>query len=81
MSGLRFLTGLLIAAMTAVASLIAFAPEGATARPDAPTPGDECTVLHATTEDANGRPMWCNPTMTGEHTLVWQYGGPAPTSQ
>ncbi len=80
MSRLRFPIGFLIAAVTAVSSSIAFAPEGATARPDAPTPGDECPVLHATTEDVNGRTMWCNPTMTGDHTLVWQYGGPAATS-
>jgi hypothetical protein len=42
----------------------------------APAPGDSCTALHATTQDANGRTMWCNPTMTGDHNLVWQYGGP-----
>jgi hypothetical protein len=42
----------------------------------APAPGDSCTTLHATTQDANGRTMWCNPTMTGDHSLVWQYGGP-----
>jgi hypothetical protein len=42
----------------------------------APSPGDSCTVLHATTQDANGRTMWCNATMTGDHSLVWQYGGP-----
>lgn len=47
------------------------------ARADAPAPGDACTVLHATTQDANNRTMWCNPTMTGAHDLVWQYGGPA----
>ncbi|SPM35420.1 hypothetical protein BN1232_04636 [Mycobacterium rhizamassiliense] len=41
-----------------------------------PTPGDSCTVLHSTTQDANGRTMWCNATMTGDHSLVWQYGGP-----
>lgn len=46
------------------------------ARADAPGPGDACTVLHATTQDANNRTMWCNPTMTGAHDLVWQYGGP-----
>ena len=48
------------------------------ARADAPAPGDACTVLHATAQDANNRTMWCNPTMTGAHNLVWQYGGPAP---
>jgi hypothetical protein len=42
----------------------------------APSPGDSCTTLHATTQDTNGRTMWCNPTMTGDHSLVWQYGGP-----
>jgi hypothetical protein len=46
------------------------------AQAQAPSPGDSCTVLHATTEDANGRTLWCNPTMTGNHSLVWQYGGP-----
>jgi len=76
MSGLRFP----IAAVIAVALSIAFAPQGATARADAPSPGDGCTELHATTDDTNGRPMWCNPTMTGDHNLVWQYGGPSPTS-
>jgi hypothetical protein len=35
--------------------------------------------LHATTQDGNNRTMWCNPTMTGTHDLVWQYGGPAPS--
>jgi hypothetical protein len=46
------------------------------AHAQAPAPGDSCTVLHATTQDANGRTLWCNPTMTGNHSLVWQYGGP-----
>ena len=76
MSRFRFL----ITAAIAVASSIAFAPETATARADAPTPGDGCTELHATTNDTNGRTMWCNPTMTGDHTLVWQYGGPSPAT-
>ncbi|OBH03561.1 hypothetical protein [Mycobacterium sp. E1747] len=49
----------------------------AVAGADPPGPGDSCTVLNATTQDANGRTMWCNPTMTGAHNLVWQYGGPA----
>ena len=43
----------------------------------APSPGDSCSTLHDTTQDANGRTMWCNPTMTGDHGLVWQYGGGA----
>ncbi|AGZ50181.1 hypothetical protein PJK45_24310 [Mycobacterium kansasii] len=49
---------------------------GGIAAAQAPSPGDSCTVLHATTQDASGRTMWCNPTMTGDHSLVWQYGGP-----
>ena len=44
--------------------------------PRHPHRGDSCSSLHATTQDANGRTMWCNPTMTGDHSLVWQYGGP-----
>jgi hypothetical protein len=61
--------------MIATASPTAFA--AGTAYAQAPSPGDSCTVLHATTQDANGRTMWCNPTMTGNHSLVWQYGGPS----
>lgn len=58
-----------VAAGTAVTAPIAGA--------DTPAAGDACTALHATTKDANGRTMWCNPTMTDAHNLVWQYGGPA----
>jgi len=72
MSRLRFA----VLATIAAVSPIAFAAEGGVARADAPAPGDTCTVLHATTQDVNGRTLWCNPTMTGDHTLVWQYGGP-----
>lgn len=70
MNRLRFVVAALIAAV---------APAGGfgVARADVPGPGDACTVLHATTQDANGRTMWCNPTMTGNHSLVWQYGGPS----
>ena len=70
---LRFLT---LAMITAV-SPIAVVAGGGVAHAQAPAPGDSCTVLHATTQDANGRMMWCNPTMTGNHSLVSQYGGPA----
>lgn len=73
MSKLRYGIAALIAAVTPVA----FAAAVGTARADPPAPGDACTVLHATTKDVNARMMWCNPTMTGDHTLVWQYGGPA----
>lgn len=73
MSKLRF--G--VAAMIAALGPVAFAASGGIARADPPTPGDACTVLHATTKDVNGRMLWCNATMTGDHTLVWQYGGPS----
>ena len=66
-----------IAALIAAVAPVAFAAAGGTARADPPAPGDACTVLHATTKDVNSRNMWCNPTMTGDHTLVWQYGGPS----
>ncbi|BBZ41095.1 hypothetical protein [Mycobacterium conspicuum] len=65
---------LLVVAMIAAVCAGAAVP---LANADAPSPGDACTLLHATTQDANGRQMWCNPTMTGSHSLVWQYGGPS----
>lgn len=39
-------------------------------------PGEPCDGLHATAFDPRGRMLTCNPTMTGTHSLVWQYGGP-----
>jgi len=60
------------ALITATAPIALAAAPAASA--DVPAPGDACTVLHATGRDANGRTMWCNPTMTGDHSLVWQYG-------
>jgi hypothetical protein len=73
MSKLRFIVVALIAAV----SPIAVVAGGGVAPADAPAPGDACTVFHATTHDINGRMMWCNPTMTHAHNLVWQYGGPS----
>ena len=73
MSRLRFTAAALVAAI----SPLTVPAGGGIARADAPAPGDACTVLHATTPDVNGRTMWCNPTMTGNHNLVWQYGGPS----
>lgn len=64
-------------AVAAAALALAFVANSAPAHAQAPSPGDSCTVLHATTQDADGKTMWCNPTMTGGHSLVWQYGGPA----
>jgi hypothetical protein len=77
MSRPRFLLLAMVLAMITAASPIAVVAGGGVAHAQAPAPGDSCTVLHATTQDANGRTLWCNPTMTGTHSLVWQYGGPA----
>lgn len=65
-----------LATITAI-SPIAVVAGGGVAHAQAPSPGDSCTVRGATTQDASGKTMWCNPTMTGDHSLVWQYGGPA----
>jgi len=77
MRRLRFLVLAMIAAVSSVALVVTSGVVAdPVARAQAPSPGDSCTVLHSTTQDANGRTMWCNPTMTGNHSLVWQYGGP-----
>lgn len=49
------------------------APESASA----PSAGDTCSPLNATTQDGAGQTMWCNPLMTGDHSLHWMYGGPS----
>lgn len=38
-----------------------------------PFEGRPCSVRNATSADASGRTLWCNPTMTGNHDVVWQY--------
>jgi hypothetical protein len=76
MRRLRYVVSTLIAAAAPLALAVTSGVSGPVAKADAPSPGDSCTVLHATTQDANGRTMWCNATMTGNHSLVWQYGGP-----
>jgi hypothetical protein len=40
-------------------------------------PGDPCSQLHATSQDGIGQTVWCNPLMTGDHSLRWMYGGPS----
>ena len=77
MRRLRFLVLAMIAAVSPIAFVVASEVADPVAKADAPSPGDSCTVLRATTQDANGRTMWCNPTTTGNHGLVWQYGGPS----
>jgi hypothetical protein len=78
MSRFRFVVLPTVSAMAIPALLVTGSfVMGPMARADAPGAGDSCTTLHATAKDANGRTMWCNPTMTGAHSLVWQYGGPS----
>jgi hypothetical protein len=66
-----------VLALITAATPIALVAGGGVARARGAEPGDSCTVLHAQTMGPDGRWMWCNPTMTGSHSLVWQYGGPA----
>jgi hypothetical protein len=40
---------------------------------NAPASGNACSVRHATSQDADGRTMWCDRAMSGHHPLVWQY--------
>ena len=77
MRRLLFIVVAIITAVSPIAFVITSGVGDPVAQADAPSPGDSCTVLRATTQDANGRTMWCNPTMTGNHSLVWQYGGPS----
>ncbi len=38
-----------------------------------PASGETCSVRHATSQDSDGRTMWCDRAMIGHHDLVWQY--------
>jgi hypothetical protein len=73
MTRLRFAVLALITAATPIAIVAG----GGVAQARGAHPGDSCTVLHAITMGPDGETMWCNPTMTGNHSLVWQYGGPS----
>jgi hypothetical protein len=44
---------------------------------NAPVRGQACSVEHATTQDAIGRTMACDPKEAGGRELTWQY--PADT--
>jgi hypothetical protein len=44
---------------------------------DPPSPGQPCSVLHATTYDNHGHPMWCNYGVSGPNDLRWQYKFPS----
>ena len=63
-------------AMMIAAGPLAFAA-AAQANAQTASPGDPCSGLHATTRDANGRTMWCEPTMTGANSLFWGYLPPS----
>lgn len=68
---------LLRLAMIAAGAPLAVIAGAGLAHADPPSPGDPCSVWHATTQDSSGQTMWCNHMMTGTHGLVWQYGGPS----
>jgi|GraSoiStandDraft_8_1057269.scaffolds.fasta_scaffold811624_1 hypothetical protein len=40
---------------------------------NAPSAGHPCGAPNATSRDSAGRTMWCNPTMSGNQDMVWQY--------
>jgi hypothetical protein len=67
---------LVVLATIAAVSPIAVVAGSGVARADIHA-GDQCYIWHVTAQDASGRTMWCNHTMTGTHSLVWQYGGPS----
>ena len=72
MTALRFAVLAVVSALFSIAFVVA----SPLANADPPSVGQPCTVWHATTQDADGKTMWCNHMMTGTHGLVWQYGGP-----
>jgi hypothetical protein len=77
MRRLRFLAFAMMTAVSPIAFVTTSGAADRVANAQAPSPGDSCTALNTTTQDAYGRTMWCNPTLTGNHNLVWQYGGPS----
>ncbi len=66
---LRYLRLAMVSSATAV--LIALVM--GVAYVNTPSPGHPCSVRNATTRDAAGRIMWCNPTTSGGQEVVWQY--------
>ena len=40
---------------------------------NSPVRGQTCSVEHATTHDAIGRTMACDPKVAGSRELIWQY--------
>ena len=77
MRSLRFSVFAMITAVFPIAFDVTSGVADPVARAQAPSPGGSCTVLNATTKDVNGRTLLCNPSMTGNHSLLWQYGGPS----
>ncbi len=56
---------------SATAVLIAFGMGAAYV--NTPSAGHPCSVRNATTRDAAGRTMWCNPATSKGEGVVWQY--------
>ncbi|WP_445163916.1 hypothetical protein ACTXG5_12355 [Mycobacterium sp. Dal123C01] len=73
MSRLRYV----VLAIITAASPITFIAAGGVANAAPHSPGQPCSGLHATTQDANGRTMWCEPPGPEFNVLLWQYGGPS----
>jgi hypothetical protein len=65
--------GFLRLAMVASTTAVLIALGMGVAYVNAPVEGHRCSVPNATTRDAAGRVMWCNPTTSGSQGLVWQY--------
>lgn len=67
--------GYLRLAMVSTVTAVLVAIGMGTAYLNAPAAGHRCSVPNATTRDAHGRTMWCNP--AGAQGVVWRY---APAS-
>ncbi len=69
--------GYLRLAMVASATAVLIALGMGVAYVNIPSAGHPCSVRNATTRDAAGRTMWCNPATSGGEGVVWQYASGA----
>ncbi len=65
--------GYLRLAMVSSATAVLIALGMGAAYVNTPSAGSPCLVRNATTRDAAGRTMWCNPAPSGGGGVVWQY--------
>jgi hypothetical protein len=65
-----------LASIAAGALLVVIVGPGL-AHADPPEPGFPCSGLDATTQDGQGRTMWCEPPGPEYDVLLWQYVGPS----